>query len=105
MLKFGAKVFVVTSEKVFEGAVHGHISHQGVVTGYQISNVNPEDENPNPIRSRKYSKKDVFVDEEEAKKALFKKKLRADKEVTKPAEDMKGDRHWIAGYKKNGYGR
>lgn len=103
MLNFGAKVFVVTSEKVFEGAIHGHVSHRGVVTGYKISNKDPD--GINPVRSRKYSKKDVFVNEEDAAKALFKKKLKADKEVSTPAEDTKGDRHWITDHKKHGHGR
>ena len=106
MLKFGEKVFVVTSEKIFEGNIFGHISHKGVVTGYRISHLNPDlDDNPNPIREMNYPKKDIFVDEEDAKKALFKKKLRADTEVVRPAEDKKGDRHWIAGHKRRGYGR
>jgi hypothetical protein len=100
MLKFGDKVFVVTSDKLIEGTVSNHISHRGVVTGYAIRS---EELSSFPM-STKFVKRDIFIDKEDATKALFKKKLKADEAAAKsPAEDIVGDRHWIAGHK--GFGR
>ena len=100
-MEFGDKVFVVTSDKIVEGTIFHHISHRGVVTGYSVRS---EGLQSFPATTN-FAKKSIFVDEEEAKKALFKKKLKADETIVIPAEDKVGDRHWIAGHKRNGYGR
>lgn len=97
MLEFGDKVFVVTSDKLIEGTISHHTSHRGVVTGYSVRS---EKLSSFP-QSTKFVKRDIFVDEEDAKKALFKKKLKADEATTTPAEDKVGDRHWIAGHRRH----
>ena len=98
MLTFGDKVFVVTSTKLVEGIITNHISHRGVVTGYAIRS---EELSSFPA-SAKFVKRDIFVDKEDATKALFKKKLKADETAAKsPAEDIVGDRHWIAGHRRH----
>lgn len=99
-MNFGTKVFVVTSDKIVEGTIHHHISHRGVVTGYSVSS---EGLQSFPSTTN-FAKGSIFVDEEEAKKALFKKKLKADETVVIPAADKVGDRHWIAGHRRRGYG-
>lgn len=100
-MEFGDKVFVVTSDKVIEGTIHHHISHRGVVTGYTIHS----EELQSFPSTTNFAKRSIFVDEEDAKKALFKKILKADETVVIPAADKVGDRHWIAGHRRNGYGR
>jgi len=97
MLKFGDKVFVVQeSKKVLVGKVFGHTSFRGVVTGYEITF--PNDQSA-PTKTA-FVKQSVFTDEEAAKKELFKRKLKTEEAVKLPAEDKKGDRHWIAGHKR-----
>jgi len=101
MLNFGDRVFVVTSDKIIRGSIYQLISHKGVVTGY---NIHSEELASSPLAT-KFVKKDIFIDEEKAKKALFKKKLKKQEKAVAPAEDKIGDRRWISGYKKNGYGQ
>lgn len=98
-MEFGTKVFVVTSDKVVGGIIFHHISHRGVVTGYSVHS---EELQSFPAPTN-FAKRSIFVDEKDANKALFKKKLRADKTVVIPAEDKGGDRHWIAGHRRNGF--
>ena len=100
-MEFGDKVFVVTSDNLIEGTISSLISHRGVVTGYSVRS---EELSSFPM-STKFVKRDIFVNEEDAKKALFKKKLKADETKATPAEDAVGDRHWIAGHKRRGYGQ
>ena len=102
-MNFGDKVFVVTPINVLVATIKFPISHQGVVTGYDVSfSKNDNDEVTVPMFT-KVPRKDIFVEEIDAKKELFKRKLKKDEEVIVPAEDKKGDRHWISGYKKNRY--
>jgi hypothetical protein len=100
-MEFGDKVFVVTSDKVIRGIIHHHISHRGVVTGYSVRS---EELQSSPATTN-FARSSIFVDEEDAAKALFKRKLKADETVVIPAADKVGDRHWIAGHRRNGYGR
>ena len=101
-MKLGDKVFVVTAVNVLEASVKFPITHKGAVTGYDVSFTAREDNTPT-LQFTKISRKDIFTDETDAKKELFKRKLKKDEERVIPAEDKKGDRHWKAGYKKNRY--
>lgn len=98
-MKLGDKIFVVTQTNVLEATIKFPITRQGVVTGYDVSFAAREDNLPVP-HFTKIPRKDIFVEEVDAKKALFKKKLKKDEAVVIPAEDKKGDRHWIAGHKR-----
>lgn len=93
-MNFGDKVFVVTTDKIVEARIRNTISHKGVVTGYEVTS--PELQSA-PLAA-KVNKKNVFTDEEDAKKALFLKKLKKEEEEKGPAEDTIGDRHWIPGF-------
>ena len=96
-MEFDDKVFVVTSDKIIEGRIQHHISHRGVVTGYSIRST----ELQSFPATTNFAKSSIFVDETEAKKALFKRKLKADETVVIPASDKIGDRHWIAGHRRH----
>ena len=95
-MKCGAKVFVVTQINALEATIKFLISHRGVVTGYDVSFVSVE----SVPQLTKIAKKNVFATEVDAKKALFKRKLKQDEEILVPAEDKKGDRHWITDHKR-----
>lgn len=88
-MEYDDKVFVIATGKVETNQIQSVISCKGVVTGYVLRSA-----------MQMVNKKDVFTDEEKAKKALFLKKLKKEEEGKKPAEDKKGDRHWIPGFKK-----
>ena len=96
-MEFGDEVFIVTSDKIVEGTICHIISHKGVVTGYSVRS---EELQSFPATTN-FARGSIFVDEKEAKKALFTKKLKADETVVIPAEDKKGDRHWIKGHKRH----
>ncbi len=93
MLEYGDKVFVIIAEKIHSATIRGGVSYKGVVTGYEVSLL--------PAETLTFKKKNIFVDETDATKALFKQKLKAKETMREiPAEDKKGDRRWIPGYKK-----
>jgi len=98
-VEFGDKVFVVTSDKVVEGTICHHISHRGVVTGYSVRS----EELQSFPETTNFAKRSIFVDEKDANKALFKKKLKADKTIVIPASDKVGDRHWITAHKRGAH--
>lgn len=93
MSEFSDKVFVIVADEITEVTVHSHISCKGVVTGYKIWSTTGG--------FMTFKKADIYVDEDAATKALFLKKLKADDEDRNlPAEDKKGERHWIKGHKR-----
>lgn len=102
-MNYGDKVFVVTAKSVLEASIRHTISLKGVVTGYEVNFIDGRENNDPLPQFTKISRKDVFTDEEEANKALFKRKLKADTEITTPSADKTGDRRYIPGYKKRRY--
>ncbi len=93
-MEFGTKVFVITTGEVATNEIQSVISCKGVVTGYFLR-VHCD---AAPV---KVNRKDVFTDEREAVKALFVRNLKASESKSPtPAEDKKGDRHWIKGHKR-----
>jgi len=102
-MNYGDTVFVVTTVNVLEATIKFPITRQGVVTGYDVSFSKNDNDEVTVPQFTKIPRKDIFAEEVDAKKALFKKKLKKDEEIVIPAEDKKGDRRWISGYKKNRY--
>lgn len=92
-MEFNDKVFVVRNDTVETCLIESTISYRGMVTGYHLRG------NSDAARV-KVSKKDVFTDEKKAAKELFVRNLKSAEESERPAEDIRGDRHWIAGHKK-----
>jgi hypothetical protein len=97
-MNYGDTVFVVTTANVVKATIRGIVSCKGVVTGYEVTYV-PSDEYPSPQQS-KVLRKNVYTNEEAAVKALFIQNLKKEEEVKTPSADVRGDRHWIPGYKK-----
>lgn len=97
-MKSRDKVFVVREVDVVEATIKFPISYKGVVTGYEVSYASSKD---NLSKATKVSKKNIFTDEEDATKALFIKNLKKAEEAKSPAQDVQGDRHWIAGHKRS----
>ena len=86
------KVFVILGNTVYPGTILKPITLRGVVTGYEVRIA---------TNSVNLVKQYIFVDEEEATKALFIKNLKKAEEAKSPAQDVRGDRHWIAGHKRS----
>ena len=94
-MKFDDNVFVIIAEKIHSVTIHRIISYKGIVTGYEVI-FRPGDQ-------LKIKKGDIFTDKTDATKALFMQKLKSAETILEtPAEDKKGDRHWITGHKKHG---
>jgi len=92
-MKFGDKVFAIVGDTLYPGKIMKPITLKGFVTGYKVSI---------STNSVNLVKKFIFTDEEEAKKALFMKKLKDETEDNiAPAKDVQGDRHWISGHKRS----
>lgn len=94
-MEFGDTVYVIQHDKVVLMEIARPITRKGVVTGYVMRT---HCDSPQVKFVRKY----VFTDKKKAVKALFVKNLKASEEKTvTPAEDIKGDRHWIKGHKRH----
>ena len=90
-MRFGDRVYAIVGDTLYPGKIMRAITLRGVVTGYEVAI---------STNSVNLVKKFIFTDEEEAKKALFMKKLKDQtKDIVVPSEDIKGERHWIAGYR------
>jgi len=94
-MNYGDKVFVISTGDVEIAEIRSVISYRGMVTGYHLRTPHCDSA---PV---KVSKKDVFTDEEEATKALFIRNLKKTEKSKQPAEDVRGDRHWITGHKRH----